>query len=169
MLSAFDGTERDLRAELDGPGGVDERIDAVGVAEKGGVFGDHGPSRGDRFLETVERGGLDIIVAARLTIGPPRVLDVAVGDGDQRHTRYRVDDLVGDPAGHEAGADQPDPDRPSGGGALRERRIHDDHRGTFSPPTLAALAPISIEGHVASLSEMTVTGSGHWIPIAGSL
>ena len=40
-----------------------------------------------------------------------RALDAAVVDRHQPHARHAVDDLIGEPARHEAGADHADADR----------------------------------------------------------
>jgi hypothetical protein len=110
--------ERDMGAELDRPRNLHDDVDMFGAREQHGVVGRGGLAGPDRFIERGLRMREDDVLKPGVLEHLHRPLRMAVGDGDDPHSRRRVRDLVDETLGHEAGADDADADWPSLGFAL---------------------------------------------------
>jgi hypothetical protein len=158
--AALDGRDRDARAELDGTRDVDDAVQVHGLDQLERVLEDGGRALLDRGVELV--GVLHPHrLHAGLGVGALGVGERPVRDRDQPHPGHRVDDLVGQPAAHETGADHADADRPVLRLAAGERGVQDQHQRASTETSESS-------GQPASLSETTTGGIGQSTPIAGS-
>ena len=141
------------------------------------------------------RQSRNAIVGHHGAVGPDGVLDVGLGrcdhgtfergvlaqvqtllelagvDGRHPHSGDAVRDLVREPAGHEAGADQGDAQRAALVLAAAQSGVDDDHSAALSRLAIrrSSSSLTSESGvHELSFSEISVTGSGQLRPRPGS-
>ena len=144
MLAVAEGLQRDLGAELDRSGDVDQRVDLLRADSSERVVGDHGPSGANRVLEgRPARSPPRCSVEAGVLVDLGRALEAPAVDRRHAHARDAVDDRVGEPLGHESGADHAHPDRAPLALAGLEQVVDDDHRTGSPPPARASERPSS--------------------------
>ena len=165
--------EHDLRAELDRAGEVDEDVDLLGAAEQERVVGDDGAVRADRVLDLGLAGRDDGVAEPGVVADAQGLLEPAGVDRRHAHAGDAVGDLVRQPLGHEAGADQRDPDRAALCLAPAQCGVDEDHSAALAVVSAAIRDLISSRtsasgAQSASFSEISVTGSGQLRPRSGS-
>ena len=177
-FAVLERLERNLRAELDRAGHVDQDVDLLRLAEEECVVCDNRPPGADGVLELSRRRRYDHVVASRIVVDLLCALEVAAVHRRHLHSRHAVNDLVREPLGHEAGADHADAHRLSLRFAGAERVVDNDHE-TAAPCSAGTLGSIVMRraiscsfsdrrGKARSFSVISVTGSGQVRPRRGS-
>ncbi len=161
MLTAGEAIQREMTTELDRAGHVDHDVDAVRLGDRAEILRDRCNALADRLIQRRRSFGGHRVVDAGVDERFERLVRVAHRDRGQFHTRDAVDDLIDQPAAHEPASGHRNPYWIALGRSLGQQFVDaHDHDAKF--PT------DSKSGQLASFSEMTVTGSSHSMPNAGS-
>ena len=176
VLAVAEGLQHHVGAELDRSGDIHEGVDLLRAAEEKSVVRDDWPSRANGVLQLTLRRRHHAVLEAGVCVHLGRTLEAPAVDGRDLHSGDAVHDGVGEPLGHESGADHSHTDRASLALAGLEQVVDDHHRS--APPvkrsswaTILALTSVSISdnrGQTQSFSEISLTGSGQLRPRAGS-
>src|SRR5262249_59597220 len=105
---------------------------------------------------------------AGVAVRAPRAIHMTIADHGEVHARDGIDDLVRDATRHEPGADHRDLHGIADRSPALQRSVDDDHAERTCAVGGETLSRESRSGQSTSFLEITVTGSGQGIPIAGS-